>query len=64
MPSDRALITGAFLILFAGGGALCWAIYGQQTATVAMLIIAGAFVVMLGLYGLLRIIEAMAQERD
>jgi hypothetical protein len=64
MPSDRTMIGGVFVILFFLGGGLLWLLYGVEAAVVGMAIVLGAFVLMLALYGLLKLLELLARERD
>ena len=58
------MIGGVFAILFFLGGGLLWLLYGAETALVGMAIVLGAFALMLGLYGLLKLLEILARERD
>jgi hypothetical protein len=58
------MIGGVFAILFFLGGGLLWLLYGVETAIVGMAIVLGAFALMLGLYGLLKLLEFLARERD
>jgi hypothetical protein len=64
LPSDRTLILAAFLLLSLLGGGLSWILFGPTTATIALAIIAAAFLLLLALYGLLKLIEIAVRERD
>ena len=56
---QNGFVTAAFL-----GGGLLWLLYGTETALVGMAIVLGASALMLGLYGLLKLLEILARERD